>query len=425
MNDEIPYTGTLPTHWRVIQNRFLFYYEGQKVGDAYNNYQLLSLTTSGVKKRDINSSGGKVPASYDNYQTVKRGQLVFCLFDLDCSAVFSGISNYDGMITSAYDVYSCNEKMNNGYSDYWFKYVFSNRYYKMFSKSIRYTITGEMFRSLKTPVPPIEEQRSISSFLLNQENKIDTLIQNVQTQIEKLKAYKQSLITEVVTRGLNPTVPMKDSGVDWIGKIPEHWSVAALKYFTDILPGYAFSSNDFHTETGIPLLRGVNVTPNGVRWEDTVYWNKEIADNLKPFILQHDDIVVGLDRPWISEGTRITRIKEKDLPSLLLQRVCRIRVKGFMDSRWVFLWIASNAFKESLSTETTGISVPHISTKQIGDFIVAIPPMEVQKEICEFIDAKCVQIDRLIAIKQAKIEKLEQYKRSLIYEYVTGKKEVV
>ena len=425
MNDEIPYTGTLPTHWRVIQNRFLFYYEGQKVGDAYNNYQLLSLTTSGVKKRDINSSGGKVPASYDNYQTVKRGQLVFCLFDLDCSAVFSGISNYDGMITSAYDVYSCNEKMNNGYSDYWFKYVFSNRYYKMFSKSIRYTITGEMFRSLKTPVPPIEEQRSISSFLLNQENKIDTLIQNVQTQIEKLKAYKQSLITEVVTKGLDPTVPMKDSGVEWIGEIPERWSVAALKYFTDILPGYAFSSNDFHTETGIPLLRGVNVTPNGVRWEDTVYWNKEIADNLKPFILQHDDIVVGLDRPWISEGTRITRIKEKDLPSLLLQRVCRIRVKGFMDSRWVFLWIASNAFKESLSTETTGISVPHISTKQIGDFIVAIPPIEVQKEICEFIDAKCSQIDRLIAIKQAKIEKLEQYKRSLIYEYVTGKKEVI
>lgn len=425
MNDEIPYTGTLPTHWRVIQNRFLFYYEGQKVGDAYNNYQLLSLTTSGVKKRDINSSGGKVPASYDNYQTVKRGQLVFCLFDLDCSAVFSGISNYDGMITSAYDVYSCNEKMNNGYSDYWFKYVFSNRYYKMFSKSIRYTITGEMFRSLKTPVPPIEEQRSISSFLLNQENKIDTLIQNVQTQIEKLKAYKQSLITEVVTKGLDPTVPMKDSSVEWIGEIPERWSVAALKYFTDILPGYAFSSNDFHTETGIPLLRGVNVTPNGVRWEDTVYWNKEIADNLKPFILRHDDIVVGLDRPWISEGTRITRIKEKDLPSLLLQRVCRIRVKGFMDSRWVFLWIASNAFKESLSTETTGISVPHISTKQIGDFIVAIPPIEVQKEICEFIDAKCSQIDRLIAIKQAKIEKLEQYKRSLIYEYVTGKKEVV
>lgn len=272
---------------------------------------------------------------------------------------------------------------------------------------------------------PVDTQKKIATYLNQKCDKVNSLIQNVQTQIEKLKAYKQSLITEVVTKGLDPTVPMKDSGVDWIGEIPEHWSVAALKYFTDILPGYAFSSNDFHTETGIPLLRGVNVTPNGIRWEDTVYWNKEMADNLKPFILQLDDIVVGLDRPWISEGTRITRIKEKDLPSLLLQRVCRIRVKGFMNSSWVFLWIASNAFKESLSTETTGISVPHISTKQIGDFIVAIPPMEAQKEICEFIDAKCSHIDRLIAIKQAKIEKLEQYKRSLIYEYITGKKEVI
>ena len=95
-----------------------------------------------------------------------------------------------------------------------------------------------------------------------------------------------------------------------------------------------------------------------------------------------------------------------------------------IDSRWVYLWIASNAFKESLSTETTGISVPHISAKQIGDFIIALPSMEEQKEICDHIDAKCNQIDRLIAIKQSKIEKLEQYKKSLIYEYVTGKKEV-
>lgn len=271
---------------------------------------------------------------------------------------------------------------------------------------------------------PVDTQKKIATYLNQKCDKVNSLIQNVQTQIEKLKAYKQSLITEVVTKGLDPTVPMKDSGVDWIGEIPEHWSVAALKYFTDILPGYAFSSNDFHAEAGIPLLRGVNVTPNGIRWDDTVYWNKEITDKLKPFILQLDDIVVGLDRPWISEGTRITRMTEKDLPSLLLQRVCRIRVKASMDSRWVFLGIASNAFKESLSTETTGISVPHISTKQIGDFIVALPSMETQKEICDFIDKKRSQIDRLITSKQAKIEKLEQYKRSLIYEYVTGKKEV-
>ncbi len=176
MNNEIPYVESLPAHWSVIQNRFLFQYDGEKVGGASAQYQLLSLTTAGVKERDINATGGKIPASYDNYQTVRKGQMVFCLFDLDCSAVFSGISNYDGMITSAYDVFSSTGRMDNAYADYWFKYVFSNRYYKMFSKSIRYTITGDMFRSLKTPVPPIDEQRRIASFLLEQETKVDALM---------------------------------------------------------------------------------------------------------------------------------------------------------------------------------------------------------------------------------------------------------
>lgn len=146
---------------------------------------------------------------------------------------------------------------------------------------------------------------------------------------------------------------------------------------------------------------------------------------MKPYILQTNDIVVGLDRPWISDGTRITWITEKDLPALLLQRVCRIRMKKNLVSRWVYLWIASNAFRESLSTETTGISVPHISTKQIGDFVIAIPPYELQKALCDYLDEKSGQINHLIAIKQKKIDKLNEYKKSIIYEYVTGKKEVM
>jgi len=159
MTKEIPFIESLPSHWDVIPNRYLFYPDGKKVGSESANYQLLSLTTSGVKERNINVGGGKVPASYDNYQTVKKGQMVFCLFDLDCSAVFSGISNYNGMITSAYDVFSTSDRIDSRYADYWFKYVFSNRYYKMYSKNIRYTVTTDMFQSLKTPVPPLAEQR--------------------------------------------------------------------------------------------------------------------------------------------------------------------------------------------------------------------------------------------------------------------------
>lgn len=199
LEKDIPYIDFLPEHWQLIPNKYLFKYDGKKVGEEYNNYQLLSLTTSGVKAKDINSVGGKVPESYDNYQTVKKGQMVFCLFDLDCSAVFSGISKYNGMITSAYDVFTTTNKINNRYADYWFRYVFSNRYYKLFSKNIRYTITGDVFGALKTPVPPINEQIAIADTLDSKCEAVDNLIKQQEAEIEKLKQYKESLIYEYVT----------------------------------------------------------------------------------------------------------------------------------------------------------------------------------------------------------------------------------
>ena len=211
-------------------------------------------------------------------------------------------------------------------------------------------------------IPPYNEQGRIADYLDRKCSQIDAIIARQQEVLEKLKAYKLSIITEAVTKGLNPDVPMKDSGVEWIGAIPDFWDVVPLKTCSDILPGYAFSSDDFDTENGTALLRGINVTPNGVRWEDVVYWNKPITEQLREFELVAGDIVVGLDRPWVSGGTRVCWVTQKDLPALLLQRVCRIRAKEDIDSRWIYHWIASKSFQEALSIETTGVSVPHIST---------------------------------------------------------------
>jgi type I restriction enzyme S subunit len=253
---------------------------------------------------------------------------------------------------------------------------------------------------------------------------IDRAIARQQEVIEKLKEYKLSVITEAVTKGLNPDVPMKDSGIEWIGEIPEHWEVSALKNYIDVLPGYAFSSLDFDIENGIPLLRGVNVTPNGLRWDDVVYWNKSISDELEPFALCKNDIVFGLDRPWINEGTRITIISENDLPCLLLQRVCRIRATEDLDFRIAYYWLGSTMFQNIVSLATTGVSVPHISTRQIGNYIIAVPPKMEQKQICEYLDSSCSKIDNNVIQKSGIINKLTEYKKSLIYEVVTGKREV-
>lgn len=413
MIKEIPYIESLPSDWNVIPNRYLFYYDGKKVGDEHAQYQLLSLTTAGVKKRNINATGGKVPTSYDNYQTVKKGQMVFCLFDLDCSAVFSGISEYDGMITSAYDVFSTSDKMDTRYADYWFKYVFSNRYYKMYSKNIRYTITGDMFRALKTPVPPLEVQKQISSLLRNQEQKIDNLIANVQAQIEKLKAYKQSLITEVVTKGLDPNAPMKDSGVEWIGKIPAHWSILRFKNIADI------KSNLVNPKDYMDCFQ---VSPENIEKGSgkllTCITVREIGVESNNHLFHKGQIIYSKVRPLLN--------KVAIAPFDGLCSADMYPVEAKINKKFLVYSMLSDSFLNQVKLVTENrVKMPKINQEELSKIKVCCPEDSEQKRIADYLDAKCSQIDRLISLKESKIEKLQQYKRSLIYEYVTGKKEVV
>lgn len=225
-DSEIPWIGEIPSSWKLIPNKVLFKKRQIKVGEAYKNYQLLSLTTGGIKEKSIEDSRGKVPASYSGYQQVRPHDMVFCLFDLDVSAVFSGISKYNGMITSAYDVAECNELyIDEDYVDYWFQYVFSNRYYKMYSKNVRYTISFDAFGSLKTPVPSIEEQKKIAHYLDWQVSKINSLIDTRNQQVRLLREQREIRISRIVKRGLDETRPLKDSGIDYIGKVPDHWQI--------------------------------------------------------------------------------------------------------------------------------------------------------------------------------------------------------
>ena len=199
------------------------------------------------------------------------------------------------------------------------------------------------------------------------------------------------------------------------------WPITKLGRYIDILPGYTFSSTDFSKE-GIPLLRGVNVTPCGPRWDDTVFWDKS-TEGLERFFLKTGDIIVGLDRPWIKEGTRAFVVKEEDLPCLLLQRVCRIRCNSKVLNSFIYYWLISQSFERALTSETTGISVPHINTNQISEFKIAFPSVSEQREIVDYLKKRIGDIDSLISEKKALIVDLQAYKKSLIYEYVTGKKE--
>lgn len=284
-------------------------------------------------------------------------------------------------------------------------------------------ISQEVIKQLWIPIPQQDEQERVSHFLDKKCAEIDAVLEKTRTSIEEYKKLKQAIITQAVTKGVRGDRPMKESGIEQIPKIPEDWDVVSLKKCIDILPGYAFSSQDFDSGDGIPLLRGINVGINEIRWENVVYWNKPLDDTLKVFRLEENDIVVGLDRPWIAGGIRVAFVQGDDLPCLLLQRVCRIRPDANIDRRLIFYWISSDIFKETLSNKTTGVSVPHISTKQIEQFIIAIPPNQEDRDICDYLDKRCKKIDSIIQKKEELLIGLEAFKKSLIYEYVTGKKE--
>lgn len=417
----IPFCDSLPSDWDEIPNRYIFYRHSRKVGDKSNCYQLLSLTTQGVKQKDINAAGGKVPKNYDNYQTVEKNDMIFCLFDLDCSAVFSGLSKYDGMITSAYNVFGVNnDYADNSYLNYWFQFVFSNRYYKMFSKSIRYTVTEDNFKMQYTPIPPIVEQVKIGEYLDGKIKKIDTLIANQQQQIEKLKQYKQSLITEVVTKGLDKDVPMKDSGVDWIGQIPESWKVTTLGAVSkQMRNGYVGPTRDLFFDEGVPYIQSLHIKDGDIDFKKHEYFVSETWAQKHPkvnvgnlLIVQTGDIgQVGVVR------------KEQDGYNCHALIIVDVN-NELVSTDFLSYYFRSVCGKELLLATKTGALLPHLNSGKVGVTKIVFPEINQQNIIVEFLDQNCKIINGLIKIREEKISKLNQYKKSLIYEYVTGKKRV-
>lgn len=419
----IEWIGEIPDGWEVLAHKYIMHKE-KSICEHYSGEDVISLTLNGVVKRDLENPSGKMPTTFDGYQFVDPNDLLLCLFDIDVTPRCVGLVKDYGVTSPAYSRFKIHSGFCNAFYNYLLRFIDDEKVFVHLSKNLRSSLTESDFGAIKTIVPPKAEQQRIADYLDNRTFEIDTLSSKVRSSIEEYKKLKQAVITQAVTKGVRGEREMKDSGVEWIGEIPKEWSVSPMKHFIDILPGYAFSSDDFCIEEGIPLLRGINVGVNEIRWDETVRWNHSISKQLESFFLKENDLVVGLDRPWISDGTRVAFIAKKDLPCLLLQRVCRIRTRCNFDIRWIYYWLSGSSFKDSLSTETTGISVPHISTKQIEQFIVAFPNLLEQTQVCNYLDAKCAEIDKLIAKKKQLIIELESYKKSLIYEVVTGKREV-
>lgn len=408
----IEWIGEIPVGWEVLRNKNSFTCTKELVGEKSSDTQLLSLTTRGVRKKDINNAEGKLPESFDTYQYVKENDIIMCLFDLDCSAVFSGISFYDGMISPAYKVLTCTDRTFPKYAGYWFNYISHDRKFNHYAKNIRYTLSYEEFSTLPIIVPPYKDQHRISTYLDTKCEKIDSIIARQQEVIEKLKAYKLSVITEAVTKGLNLDVGMKDSGVEWIGDVPEHWETVRIKW----LLNERKERSEYGTEEplsmsqkyGLIPTKEMDIIPNmastyvgaKIVYQDDLVFNK-LKAHLGVFSVSK---YFGLVSPDYAVYFSSGKANLKYLEYLFKTPQCILE------------------FRKKSSGIADGLT--RLYTSGLFSIYCPFPSKSEQQQIADYLDKKCSAIDSAIAKKQAIIEKLTAYKKSLIYEVVTGKKEV-
>ena len=271
------------------------------------------------------------------------------------------------------------------------------------------------------PIPPLDEQKKIADFLDEKCGEIDSIRSDVQREIEILNDYKKSVITEAVTKGLNPKAKLKDSGIEWIGKIPEGWNVKKLKYLIRV-----------------PLQYGANET--GVDYEDTwpryiritdISMDNKLKDDgklslefekAKSYILEDEDLLFA--RSGASVGKTFLYKKEYGLSAFAGYLIKASFNKGKVCPRFFYyntLSFCYDSWKQQAFTQAT---IQNIGAEKYNTFAIPVPTLSEQKAIADYLDEKCSEIDATIADKQKQLETLDEYKKSLIFEYVTGKKEI-
>ncbi|SDA24412.1 type I restriction enzyme, S subunit [Ruminococcus sp. YE71] len=284
-------------------------------------------------------------------------------------------------------------------------------------------ITLPVFNNFSIAIPPLEDQQKIAAHLDRKCTQIDALISNAQQQIEKLKAYKQSVITETVTKGLDPDVAMKDSGYDFIGMIPASWEICKLRHIGT--PQNGISKGGEFFGTGFPFVSYGDIYKNFTLPEAVDGLVNTTETERKQYSVERGDIFFTRTSETIEE-VGFSCVCEKTIPDATFAGFV-IRVRPFNDkllTGFAKYYFRSSHHRFYLVKEMNLVTRASLSQGLLKSMPVLVPTKEEQQEISDYLDHKCSQIDKLIALKQQKIEKLQQYKKSLIYEYVTGKKGV-
>lgn len=418
-NQSFNWLDLIPNQWEIDKVKDHFYFSNIQT-ENFDNYPVLSLTMSGVKKRNMDTNEGQLPESYEKYNLVDPSCLVFNPMDLISGWV--DVPKTEGLISPSYRTIKLrSEKTNLHFIKYYFQSLYKEKVLFYFGEGVHYDyrwgLGKETLKNFPIPIPPKEEQNKIVGFLDKKNTQIEKLIKKIEQKIELLKEQRTSLINEVVTKGLNPDVEMKDSGVEWIGETPKHWTLSKVKYVSTIKRGSSPRPIDdpryFDEEGDYGWVRISDVTKCGKFLTKT---DQKLSELGKSLSLPIEDKTLCMSISGSVGKVFITTIK------------CCIH-DGFVSlnnpqiNQEFFYLLLTN--KELYSEDRKLGTQYNINSGLVGNKKIPIPSKVEQREIVEYLERETKIIDETTSKEEKRIELLKEYKQSLISEVVTGKKRVI
>lgn len=421
----VEWIGEIPREWEVkrVKNILL---ERKENNNPIKTKNILSLTNDRgvIPYSEKGNTGNKSKEDLTGYKIAYPNDIVLNSMNVVIGSV--GLSKYYGCVSPVYYMlYSERNRIE------YYNYIFQTKVFQTSLKGlgngildIRMRIPMEKLNNVILPIPPLEEQEKIANYLDKKVSDIDLIIEKTKATIEDYKKYKQSIITEAVTKGINPNVEMKDSGIEWIGEIPKHWRNKRLRFLGSCQNGISKSAEYFGK--GFPFISYGDVYKNFILPENPISLVESSEKDREIYSVKYGDIFFTRTSETIEEiGFTSTCLKTIE-DAVFAGFVIRFRPYNLEELSPYFskYYFRSSIHRKFFVKEMNLVTRASLSQELLKKLTILLPPLEEQNQIAKYLDKKTSEIDTLITKKEALIAELEEYKKSLIYECVTGKKEI-
>ena len=420
----VEWLGDVPEHWQIVRTKDIFNHRKE---EALEDDEIVTAFRDGqvTLRKNRRTDGFTNSIKEHGYQHINSGDLV--IHEMDAFAGAIGVSDSSGKSTPVYSVcYAKNENINHHFYSHFFRTMAKTGFINSLAKGIRVRSTEFRWnesRNVYLVEPPKSDQQKIVAFLDTETTRIDNLIAKQEKLIELLEEQRKSIISHAVTKGLNPNAPMKDSGVEWLGDVPEHWEVTFIKYITKKISSgkTPLGGAEVYTDEGVIFLRSQNIYNDGLHLDDVSFIPHEIHASMKSSAVKKNDVLLNITGGSIGRTCLVDcEIGEANVN----QHVCIIRTSKDKYAKWLSVFMKSNSAQSQIFYSQTGAGREGLNFSQIGNMRLLFPPFVEQQEILDFLDQENLRFDNLILKQQSLIEKMKEYRASIISHAVTGKIDV-